>query len=193
MRLPILICIISIISVCYFALAEDVFTCDSSKKIPYSTVNDDYCDCKDGTDETKTAACPNGKFLCQNKKFKPKYISTSLLNDHVCDCCDGSDEQPSTCEDVCAIDAEESKKQLREEYSAIKDGLQKKKKAIEEAAVGLDEAEEELEEIEKELEQKQGHLTTIKDQKEEAEKQESDVRKHRIQIETAFQEKKTRS
>ena len=28
------------------------FACfDGSKKIPFSAVNDDYCDCRDGTDE----------------------------------------------------------------------------------------------------------------------------------------------
>lgn len=33
--------------------AEDgTFTClDGSSKIPYEYVNDDYCDCNDGTDE----------------------------------------------------------------------------------------------------------------------------------------------
>ena len=37
-------------------------------------VNDDYCDCNDGSDEPGTAACSNGSFYCVNKHFKGNYI-----------------------------------------------------------------------------------------------------------------------
>ena len=33
------------------------------EKIPFSQVNDDYCDCHDSTDEPGTSACPNAKYL----------------------------------------------------------------------------------------------------------------------------------
>jgi len=42
-----------------------VFTCkDRSQTILLSWVNDDYCDCGDGSDEMGTSACKNNHFLC---------------------------------------------------------------------------------------------------------------------------------
>lgn len=84
--------------------SEGFFSCvsDPSIKIPISRVNDDYCDCPDGSDEPGTSACSNGKFYCVGSK---QYIPSKLVGDGACDydvCCDGSDEAPGVCEDRCA-------------------------------------------------------------------------------------------
>nr|XP_054930494.1 glucosidase 2 subunit beta-like [Dermacentor andersoni] len=65
----------------------------SSGVISYDQVNDDYCDCKDGSDEPGTSACPNGRFYCRRHNTRsPKYVLSMRVNDGICDCCDGSDE-----------------------------------------------------------------------------------------------------
>ncbi|XP_045182305.2 glucosidase 2 subunit beta-like [Mercenaria mercenaria] len=79
----------------YKADSSGNFQCVQSKKvIPFSSVNDDYCDCDDGSDEPGTSACPESRFYCtfQNPDIEPQHILGSRVNDGVCDCCDGSDE-----------------------------------------------------------------------------------------------------
>ncbi|KAJ2746883.1 hypothetical protein GGI20_000962 [Coemansia sp. BCRC 34301] len=82
------------------------FTClDGQRTIPFAWVNDDYCDCTDGSDEPGTSACNTGTFYCANVGHTPAHLSKSKVNDGVCDdeCCDGSDEYDSgiTCVNRC--------------------------------------------------------------------------------------------
>ncbi|XP_064652854.1 glucosidase 2 subunit beta-like [Lineus longissimus] len=74
--------------------ADGKFTCFVSKEnIPFDHVNDDYCDCDDGSDEPGTSACPDSRFFCDYQIVaKPHSIFSSHVNDGICDCCDGSDE-----------------------------------------------------------------------------------------------------
>ncbi|XP_059479693.1 glucosidase 2 subunit beta [Neocloeon triangulifer] len=72
---------------------EKNFTCfDGAVTIPFLQVNDDYCDCLDGSDEPGTAACSNGFFHCTNVGHQAVDLFSSRVNDGICDCCDGTDE-----------------------------------------------------------------------------------------------------
>uniref|UniRef100_A0A915KES7 Glucosidase II beta subunit N-terminal domain-containing protein n=1 Tax=Romanomermis culicivorax TaxID=13658 RepID=A0A915KES7_ROMCU len=69
----------------YDPIGKSHFTClDGSVSIPFEFVNDDYCDCKDGSDEPGTSACSNGKFHCPNLMHKAQDIPSSRVNDMVC-------------------------------------------------------------------------------------------------------------
>ncbi|XP_077289239.1 glucosidase 2 subunit beta [Arctopsyche grandis] len=84
----------------YKSDSDGMFTCFStSTKIPFSWVNDDYCDCpEDGADEPGTNACDNGHFYCATQtkhltgRGTPHLVPSSRVNDGICDCCDGTDE-----------------------------------------------------------------------------------------------------
>ncbi|GMK53438.1 hypothetical protein CspeluHIS016_0100240 [Cutaneotrichosporon spelunceum] len=95
------------------------FTClDGTQRIPMSAVNDDYCDCADGSDEPGTSACegrPHAYFYCRNAGHIPARILSSRVNDGVCDeaCCDGSDEWASgACPNRCADIARSHKERI---------------------------------------------------------------------------------
>lgn len=89
------------------------FVCDGGARVlPLAAVNDDYCDCADGSDEYGTAACARGRFHC--RAGVPRSVPSSLVNDGVCDCCDGSDEWaaprtpcPHTCPPGTTVTAKE--------------------------------------------------------------------------------------
>jgi protein kinase C substrate 80K-H len=76
---------------------------DGSKQIPWDFVNDDSCDCPDGSDEPGTGACPDTTFYCQNEGHISSTIPSSRVNDGLCEieCCDGSDERPGVCPNRC--------------------------------------------------------------------------------------------
>ena len=74
----------------YMADEQGLWPClDNREIIPFNMVNDDYCDCQDGSDEPSTSACPTQNFHCSMSSM---LIPSSRVNDGVCDCCDGSDE-----------------------------------------------------------------------------------------------------
>ena len=65
------------------------FLCDGSRVLPLSALDDDFCDCVDGSDERRTSACSalqgEGAFTCATgDRLRSVYLS--MLRDGVCDC-----------------------------------------------------------------------------------------------------------
>ena len=52
------------------------------QEIPYKNLNDEFCDCVDGTDEPGTSACHFSKFYCttQSEYLKNNFILSSRGN-----------------------------------------------------------------------------------------------------------------
>ncbi|KAK5132825.1 hypothetical protein LTR08_008627 [Meristemomyces frigidus] len=126
------------------------FTCISnpSLSLPIARVNDDYCDCPDGSDEPGTAACAhlsplspqttvNGVgaagsnttlalpgFYCKNKGHAASYLPFTRVNDGICDyelCCDGSEEWES----VGGVKCEDRCQQIGKEWRRLDEQRQK--------------------------------------------------------------------
>uniref|UniRef100_A0A0N4ZNG2 Glucosidase 2 subunit beta n=1 Tax=Parastrongyloides trichosuri TaxID=131310 RepID=A0A0N4ZNG2_PARTI len=145
--------------------AEGKFQClDGSKTIPFEAVNDDYCDCNDGSDEPGTSACPNGKFYCPNIGYASKIIPSSNVNDNICDCCDGSDEWDSqvTCPNICESLGAEAKEKAIKKLEVIKEGWEKKQELIKEGIKIYSEKSESIVQVKNELDK-------LKKEKEEVE------------------------
>ncbi|GAB7364574.1 hypothetical protein MBLNU230_g5381t1 [Neophaeotheca triangularis] len=130
----------------------NTFACISNPSIsfPLSKVNDDYCDCPDGSDEPGTSACsyisPRSPhtpadhtggnkvnstlalpgFYCKNKGHIPAYVPLTNVNDGICDyeqCCDGSEEWGSVGGVKCVDKCEEIGKEWRKQDEARQKSL----------------------------------------------------------------------
>ncbi|CAJ1360597.1 unnamed protein product [Effrenium voratum] len=105
---------------------EGRFQCfDGSKSFDtFAVINDDYCDCLDGSDEPGTSACAGVPtsvlegFACNWERGAGPLVHMSTVNDGLCDCCGGQDEwQSGACPDRCealAADAKASKSMAME-------------------------------------------------------------------------------
>uniref|UniRef100_A0A7N6BXI0 Glucosidase 2 subunit beta n=1 Tax=Anabas testudineus TaxID=64144 RepID=A0A7N6BXI0_ANATE len=153
------------------------FTClDGSRTIPFDRVNDDYCDCQDGSDEPGTAACPNGSFHCTNAGFRPTFIPSSRINDGICDCCDTTDEYNSgaACQNTCREMGRKERESLQKMAEIAKEGFQLKQQLIQEAKRTLEDKKAKLTDVQvskKDLEEKVEALRTVKETAEQPEKE----------------------
>ncbi|GCB71338.1 hypothetical protein scyTo_0010983 [Scyliorhinus torazame] len=155
------------------------FTClDGSKTIPFDEVNDDYCDCKDGSDEPGTSACPNGSFHCTNAGHKPQYIPSSRVNDGICDCCDTTDEYNSgaSCENTCKEQGRKEKETLQKMAEIAKEGLLFKQQLIEEAKRSRQDKQQALTDLQKKKETWEANVESLKAVKEAVEKPELEAK-----------------
>lgn len=149
------------------------FSClDGSAVIPFGYVNDDFCDCKDGSDEPGTPACPNGIFHCTNAGHRPLNIPSSRVNDGICDCCDASDEYNSTtqCVSNCRDLGRKAREDALRQAEIVAQGYQIRtelskegKRKIEEHIQQLDELSRQKEEADAVKAEKEARKTVIEE------------------------------
>lgn len=153
------------------------FTClDGSRTVPFDRVNDDYCDCKDGSDEPGTAACPNGSFHCTNAGFRPGFIPSSRVNDGICDCCDTTDEYNSgaTCQNTCRDLGRKERESLQKLAEVAKEGFKLKQQLIHEATKGQEDKQGKVKDLQvkkKDLEERLEAFRSVKETVEQPEKE----------------------
>ncbi|XP_071758769.1 glucosidase 2 subunit beta-like isoform X2 [Centroberyx gerrardi] len=156
-----------------FYRERKTFLCiDGSKMIPFEQVNDDYCDCEDGSDEPGTAACPGGRFYCTNLGFRPHYIQSSRVNDGICDCCDASDEYNShtRCQNSCRNLGQRERADVEGQMRTLDEGLRLKQQLIEEGVLLWREKQAQLRDLQQVAEDLQVKLEEHRRRKHEADR-----------------------
>nr|XP_032646097.1 LOW QUALITY PROTEIN: glucosidase 2 subunit beta [Chelonoidis abingdonii] len=166
------------------------FTClDGSSTIAFEWVNDDYCDCQDGSDEPGTSACPNGRFHCTNAGYRPQYIPSSRVNDGVCDCCDATDEYNSgfVCENTCKEMGRKEREALAQMAEVAREGFQLKQVLIEEASKGREDKQDTwlIKEGKKSSEEQVETLRSDKEQSEKPEKESKEIHQKEVEEQKA--------
>ncbi|KAI3404845.2 hypothetical protein KGF56_002362 [Candida oxycetoniae] len=151
---------------------------DTSIKLQFHQINDDICDCPDGSDEPGTNACPSTpfKFYCKNEGHFPGYIDQFKLNDGVCDydiCCDGSDEYKiGNCENKCKEIHQQFEEYRSKKLETISRALEKKKSILMLAQTKRKELIKSLQDLERALPETKLNLNKLKVELEYAEQKE---------------------
>lgn len=162
---------------------------DGSNKFNKSHLNDDFCDCADGSDEPGTSACPNGKFFCKNTGHAPLFLYSSRVNDGICDCCDGSDEYNNKikCSNTCWEAGKVARNRLKKKISTYQEGVTIRKRDTEQAKLAIAKDEAELSKLKNEEKVLSGLVQELKEHKERIEEAEE---KERLQKEKEDKERR---
>uniref|UniRef100_A0A914V9V6 EF-hand domain-containing protein n=1 Tax=Plectus sambesii TaxID=2011161 RepID=A0A914V9V6_9BILA len=170
------------------------FKCfDGLLTIPFDQVNDDYCDCKDGSDEPGTSACPNGRFTCVNLGHRPIEIPSGRVNDQLCDCCDGSDEYSGLvqCPNICDELGKQAREESERRAAVTKEGFAKRQEMAKEGQKLRQEMQTKLEGLKKDRDALQPQRDQLDTKKQEAERLEKEAKdKHREAHEAVKEEKR---
>ncbi|KAL9659257.1 hypothetical protein QQ045_024062 [Rhodiola kirilowii] len=172
----------------YYKSSGDVLKCkDGSNKFTRSQLNDDFCDCPDGSDEPGTSACPNGKFHCRNVGHVSVTLYSSRVNDGICDCCDGSDEYDGqvNCKNTCWEAGKVARDKLKKKIGTYQEGVTIRKQEIENAKLSLANEEAELSKLKSEEKILKDLVQQLKDRKEQIEKVEEEERLRKEKEENA--------
>lgn len=155
--------------------SSNVIECkDGSKKFKREQLNDEFCDCPDGTDEPGTSACPEGKFFCLNAGHVPLSIFSSRVNDGLCDCCDGSDEYDGSvnCPNTCWEAGKAAREKLTKKIKTYQEGVTLRKEEVEKAKLAFAKDEADLSKLKSEEKILKDLVDKLKDHKERIEKEE---------------------
>ncbi|KAF4616007.1 hypothetical protein D9613_011454 [Agrocybe pediades] len=154
---------------------------DGSKEIPWSAVNDDFCDCTDGSDEPGTGACPNTQFYCQNAGHIGAFIPSSRVHDGLCetDCCDGSDEKPGVCPNNCKEIGEAYQKKRNAELKIQRAGAKVRSSYIAFAHQEKKRLQAEVDKLEEQIKEKEKEVDRLHDIAERAESLSQEALEHK--------------
>ncbi|KAL9275387.1 Glucosidase 2 subunit beta-like protein [Drosera capensis] len=163
---------------------------DGSKRLERSRVNDDFCDCPDGSDEPGTSACPNGRFYCQNVGHVATVLYSSRVNDGICDCCDGSDEYDGkvNCRNTCWEAGKAARDKLTKKIKTYQDGVTLRRKEVEQARQAYANDKAELSKLQNEEKILKGLVELLKECKGQIEKEEEKQRLEREKKEKSIKE-----
>ena len=183
---------------------SETFTCVSAPSIhlPITRLNDDFCDCPDGSDEPGTSACAHLSplspvslgltpsddkdttialpgFYCKNKGHQPSYLPFTAVNDGVCDydyCCDGSDEWARVggvkCEDRCKEIGKEWRKQDEQRQKSLSSAAKRRKGIVADADRLRKEVEDRIQSLKTEIQAGEMKVKSLESDLAEAERQE---------------------
>ncbi|KAI5600080.1 hypothetical protein BDE02_01G001800 [Populus trichocarpa] len=174
----------------YYKASSPTIKCkDGSATFTKAHLNDDFCDCPDGTDEPGTSACPGGQFYCRNAGHDPVFLFSSRVNDGICDCCDGSDEYDGEvkCPNTCWEAGKVARDKLKKKIATYKEGVALRKKEVEQAKMAFAKDVAELSKLKNEEKILKGLVEQLKELKEQIEKTEE---KERLQKEKEEKQRK---